>query len=97
MAGDGDDFMSYKNPQLDATIEKAQGTIDEKARLALWHQCERILHDDQPYTFLYSQKVLVFMDKRITNFRTTRSGSNMIWTWCQPMPWYVPESLQKYH
>jgi peptide/nickel transport system substrate-binding protein len=97
MAGDGDDFMSYKNPELDATIEQARRTIDDKARMELWHKCERILHEDQPYTFLFTQKLLVFMDKRIENFRISKSGSNMIWTWSQPMPWYVPTTMQKYH
>ncbi len=96
MEGDGDDFMSYKNPELDKAIEDARRTIDEPARMELWHKCDRILHEDQPYTFLMNNKQLRFMDKRIQNFHVTKAGSNFVMNWAVPMPWYVPGPMQKY-
>jgi peptide/nickel transport system substrate-binding protein len=96
MAGDGDDFMSYKNPQLDATIEQARRTLDEPARLELWHKAQRILHDDQPYTFLMFPKALRFFDKRIQNIQPAHTGLNVVWNWAVPIPWYVPPGMQKY-
>ncbi len=96
MAGDGDDVMSYANPELDATIEKARITVDEDARMELWRKCERILHEDQPYTFLIRPKSLRFFDQRIQNVNKTRTGLNIVWNWWQPLPWYVAPGTQKY-
>ena len=96
MAGDGDDVMSYANPDLDAAIEKARITVDEDQRMKLWHQCERILHEDQPYTFLIRPMALRFMDKRIQNVNVTKIGLNIFWPWPGPIPWYVAPDQQKY-
>jgi peptide/nickel transport system substrate-binding protein len=96
IVGDGDNVMSYSNPELDAAIRKARTTVDETARMQFWHQCESILHEDQPYTFLIRPKALRFMDKRIENVHRTLTGLNIVWNWWQPLPWYVPPGLQKY-
>jgi peptide/nickel transport system substrate-binding protein len=97
MEGDGDDFMSYKNPEMDKAIEAARRTIDTKARMELWHKCDRILHEDQPYTFLMDQKRLLFIDKRIEGLKLTKAGTNLVGNWCMPVPYYVPGPKQKYH
>ena len=96
MVGDGDDFMSYKNPELDATIEQARRTLNEPARIELWHKCQRILHEDQPYTFLMFPKYLRFFDNRIQNIQQAKTGLNVVWNWAVPIPWYVPPGMQKY-
>lgn len=89
----GDNFISYHNPKLDALIEKARTTVDESARMPLWQACERILYQDQPYTFLMRRKSLVFVDKRMHNLKVTRLGLNLGIT---PVEWYVPKAEQKY-
>ncbi len=89
----GDNFINYKNPRLDAVIEKARSTIDEEARMPLWHTAERILYEDQPYTFLMRSKSLVFIDDRIHNVQTTRLGLNKD---ILPVEWFVPAGMQKY-
>ena len=55
--------MSYANPKLDKLMEEARSTVDEAKRMPLWQQCHRIIHEDQPYTFLFNSKALVFLDK----------------------------------
>ncbi|MGH8503675.1 MAG: peptide-binding protein [Gammaproteobacteria bacterium] len=89
----GDNFINYENPRLDAVIEKARATIDEKARMRLWHQAERILHEDQPYTFLMRSQSLVFIDDRMRNVQVTRLGLNKD---IVPVEWFVPASMQRY-
>src|SRR3569623_223344 len=59
IADGGDDFISYNNPMLDQLIEKARATVDDKARMPLWQEAERILYEDQPYTFLMRRQSLV--------------------------------------
>ncbi|GIW76295.1 MAG: peptide-binding protein [Phycisphaerae bacterium] len=92
----GDNYMSYVNPELDKVIEAARSTVDESKRMPLWQQAHRILHEDQPYTFLLNRKSLIFIDKRIRNVQRTRSGLNFLSTSSMPNPWYVPLQLQKH-
>jgi len=92
----GDNFVSYASPELDAAIRQARRTLDEAKRMELWHRCERILHDDQPYTFLAVNKMLVLFDKRIENVHLAKTGLNVVMDWSMPIPWYVPSALQKY-
>ena len=90
---DGDNTISYKNPALDSLIDKARATVDEATRMPLWQQAERIMYDDQPYTFLMRRKTLAFIDKRIHNLQMTKLGLNR---GLLPLENYVPAAQQKY-
>ncbi|QBQ53972.1 peptide-binding protein [Nitrosococcus wardiae] len=89
----GDNFIAYRNPELDALIEEARATVDENKRMPLWQACEHILYEDQPYTFLMRRESLLFVDQRMRNLEITRLGLNLGVT---PVEWYVPEPEQKY-
>ena len=89
----GDNFINYKNPQLDKLIDQARATVVEEKRMPLWQQCERILYEDQPYTFLMRRKSMVFVDNRMKNIQITPLGLNLH---SVPVEWYVPGPLQKY-
>ncbi len=89
----GDNFVNYRNPELDRLIDQARATVDEAKRMPLWRRCEQILYEDQPYTFLMRRKSLVFIDKRMKNIQITRLGLNLH---SVPVEWYVPGPLQKY-
>jgi len=91
-----DNFMGYANEPLDQFIEQARATVDPDKRMPLWQQCHRIIHEDQPYTFLFRRKALVFFDNRIKNIQRTQAGLNWVETWPMPIPWYVPDSSQKW-
>ena len=71
-------------------------TIDPAKRMPLWHKCHQILHEDQPYTFLLTQKYLYFFDKRIQNVKPAKLGLNYWGYNVMPMAWYVPGPMQKY-
>lgn len=89
--GEGaDNFMSYSNPELDDLIDEARTTVDEDARMKLWNQVHAIIHEDQPYTFLYSRKSLIFVDDRFENVERVKIGLN------DRTEWYVPAAIQKY-
>lgn len=89
----GDNFVNYKNVELDKLIDQARGTVDEAKRMPLWQQAERIMQEDQPYTFLMRRKSLVFIDKRIQNLQVTNLGLNMGMV---PVEIFVPEGQHKY-
>jgi peptide/nickel transport system substrate-binding protein len=64
--------------------------------MTLWQQAHRILHEDQPYTFLINRKALSFYDKRIKNIKPSKLGLNLVQFYAMPIPWYVPTAEQKY-
>ncbi|MFW6060851.1 MAG: peptide-binding protein, partial [Phycisphaeraceae bacterium] len=65
----GDNSISYANPELDSLIAQARETVVEEERMPLWHEVHEILHEDQPYTFLFTRESLAFFDDRIRNIQ----------------------------
>jgi peptide/nickel transport system substrate-binding protein len=90
---DGDNTISYKSPELDKLMDQARATVDEAKRMPLWQQAERVMYDDQPYTFLMRRQSLSFVDKRIQNLQMTKLGLNR---GSLPLENYVPAAMQKY-
>ncbi|WP_369160161.1 peptide-binding protein [Candidatus Thiodiazotropha sp. LNASS1] len=93
IAGGGNNFINYSNPELDRLIEEARATVDEKKRMPLWRQAEAHLFNDQPYTFLRRSKSLVFIDRRLRNVVNTKVGLNLGQV---PLENYVPIVEQRY-
>ena len=89
----GDNFISYRNPELDRLMDQARAEVDEDKRMPLWRATEHILHEDQPYTFLMRRQTLAFVDRRIHNLEQTRLGLNLGMV---PVEIYVPLDVQKY-
>ena len=90
---EADNFINYKNPELDKCIERARTTVKKDKRMPIWHECEEIIYQDQPYTFLNRRASLVFVDKRFKNLKVTNFGLNLDST---PFESYVPANEQKY-
>ncbi len=84
-------FISYKNPEVDALLEKARSTFDQKQRKKYYNRFQEILAEDQPYTFLYVPDELIIISKRIRNIEPAPIGlgHNFI-------RWFVPKDEQKY-
>lgn len=89
----GDNFVSYISPELDQLIDEARATVDEEKRMAIWRKAEKVLYDDQPYTFLFRKQTLSFYDKKIQNLELTKVGLNDGFL---PAEVYVPTALQKH-
>lgn len=89
----GDNFINYRNPEFDRLVDQARAEVDEDKRMPLWHAAERILYEDQPYTFLMRRQTLAFIDHRLHNLEITNLGLNLARV---PVEIYVPGPLQKY-
>jgi peptide/nickel transport system substrate-binding protein len=85
----GNNRVGFSNAQADALIEQARRTVDEDKRYALYHQFDRILHEEQPYTFLVTRPRFVLIDKRFENVKVHKLGID-------PLEWYVPKDKQRY-
>jgi peptide/nickel transport system substrate-binding protein len=96
IAGQGDNRTHYINPELDKVIEQARSTVDEKQRMELWHKVHRILHEDQPFTFVLNRNSLWLVNKRVKNIERATIGLNFEYLAGGMIPWYVPKGMQKY-
>lgn len=90
----GNNFINYKSPELDKLIDEARATVDEEKRMVLWGKAEKILYEDQPYTFLFRRETLAFIDKRIANLGLTKLGLNRTFL---PTETFVPGDQQLYN
>jgi peptide/nickel transport system substrate-binding protein len=70
-------------------MEEARRTMDQEKRDELYHQFHRILHEEQPYTFLFTRPWLQLLDKRFENVIIHKLGLD-------PLEWYVPKEKQRY-
>jgi ABC-type transport system substrate-binding protein len=61
--------ISYVNKDLDKLIEEHRSCLDKARQVELYHQMHRILAEDQPYTFLFSEKFTCFGDARVQNVK----------------------------
>ncbi len=85
----GSNYVGFNVPEADRIIEKARITINDDERNKLYHQFHRILHEEQPYTFIYTKPAEAFLDKRFENV-------NMHLLGLVQYEWYVPKEKQRY-
>lgn len=48
----GSNFISYSNPEVDQLIELHRATLDKPKRMEIARQLQKLIYEDQPYTFL---------------------------------------------
>ena len=85
----GSNFVGFRNPQADALIEEARTTLNEDKRNELYYRLDEILHEEQPYTFLFTRPDLELLDNRFENVTVHKLGLN-------PHEWFVPKDKQRY-
>ncbi len=44
--------VGYRNSLVDSLIDKAKITMNPEVAKDLWHECQRIIYEDQPFTFI---------------------------------------------
>jgi peptide/nickel transport system substrate-binding protein len=74
----GSNYVGFSNREADRLIEKARQEFDAKKRIKMYHRFHEILHNEQPYTFLYATPNLVVVSKRFLNVREHKRGLNLL-------------------
>jgi len=87
--GRGNNFIGFRQAEADALIEEARRTMDAQKRNALYFRFHRLLHEEQPYTFLFTRPTFRFVDRRFENVVVHKLGLDYY-------EWYVPTLKQKY-
>ncbi len=86
----GSNHVSYKNTRADALLEEYRRTFDAQKRVELYREFQQILHQEQPYTFLFIQKAILAVDRRFQNVKLYPQRP-------RPLEWWVPKAQQRYH
>ena len=86
---EGSNFVGFSNEEADGLIDEARTEFDRERRIELYRKFSKIVHEDQPYTFLYCRKSTVAVNKRFRGVVVYPLG-------LEPRQWFVPSSLRKY-
>ncbi|MBN1283547.1 MAG: peptide-binding protein [Proteobacteria bacterium] len=70
----GSNFIGFSDPRVDEIVERARREFDEAKRDAMYREFQRIVHEEQPYTFLFINPSLVAVSKRFGNVVDYRLG-----------------------
>jgi peptide/nickel transport system substrate-binding protein len=88
-AESGSNFIGFKNEEADTLIEEARTEFDREKRMKLYRRFAEIVHEEQPYTFLFCRKSTVAVNKRFENVVVYPLGIDLL-------EWHVPLPLQMY-
>lgn len=71
-------FISFQNKEADRLIERARVIFDEERRNQLYWRFQEILHEEQPYTFLFSSFNLYTVSRRFDNVILHKLGLDLL-------------------
>jgi peptide/nickel transport system substrate-binding protein len=85
----GSNYIGFINEEADRIIEEGRTEFDREKRAELYRRFHRILHEEQPYTFLFNRDNLVALDRRFSNVNEYPLGPDST-------EWWVPAEKRKY-
>ncbi|MFH1259005.1 MAG: peptide-binding protein [Elusimicrobiota bacterium] len=85
-------FAGYQNKEVDKLLETGRRTFEQNLRKKIYWRIHRILHEEQPYCFLYYPESLPVIHQRFRGPEAAPLGLG--WNFIK---WYAPESEQKYN
>ena len=86
----GLNFVGYANPEADALLEQGRQLVDQSLRKPIYGRLQQILHEDQPYCFLYTPYALPIVSARIHGVESAPAGIS--WNFTR---WWIPQAQQK--
>jgi peptide/nickel transport system substrate-binding protein len=76
----GNNFVGYNNPELDKLVVDGRGpNCSQDARKTVYAQANKILNEDQPYNFGFSQNRILATDKRIRGIEPGSFSPDATW------------------
>ena len=89
--GEGSNFISYNNPESDKMLEENRTVFDETQRVELLKRWQKIIYDDQPTTFLWSEPSRYLYSDRFKNTRWYAYPDSPLLN-----EWWTPTGDQRY-
>ena len=62
--GSGSNYIGFINAEVDDILESYRREFDPERRIALYHRFQEILHEEQPYTFLWKGRNALAYSRR---------------------------------
>lgn len=90
IAKPGLNFVGYANPEADALLEQGRNLVDPASRKPIYDRFQEILHEDQPYCFLYTPYALPILTERVHGVEPAPAGIS--WNFVR---WWIPSSQQR--
>ncbi len=87
----GLNFVKFKNAEADALLEKGRRSLDQDERKRLYGRFQEILHEEQPYCFLYDPYSLPILSARFRNVAEAPAGITYNFE-----RWWVPKDQQTF-
>jgi peptide/nickel transport system substrate-binding protein len=84
-------FISYKDPEVDALLEAGRRTFVEAERKAIYGKFQDIMAEEQSVVFLYVADALQVVTSRVQGIVPAAAGISYNFA-----KWYVPQNLQRY-
>lgn len=79
-------YSSFCDPRADSLMQQALTTLDREAAKPLWDRYQRIIHDGQPYTFLYYLEERIGANRRLRGVEADARGHLV-----SVAEWWIPE------
>ena len=88
-AEEGSNYPGFKNDEVDRILQENREEFDRAKRIEKYHRFHEILHEEQPYLFLYARPGLMALDSRFRGVELYPGGLD-------PLEWWVPKSMQRH-
>ncbi len=82
--GNGSNFISFRNEETDEILETYRQEFDMDKRIVLYRRFQEILHEEQPYTFLWKSRVAVAYSRRYHGVNWYPAGAVPQEWWVEP-------------
>jgi peptide/nickel transport system substrate-binding protein len=77
-------WVSHCHPEVDRLLEQLPLIADRSAALPRWQEYQRLIADQQPYTFVYFQQRLEGISNRLLNVNPDARGD-----WLDAKRWFI--------
>jgi peptide/nickel transport system substrate-binding protein len=88
--GGGFNFIGFRNSEVDQILEDYRREFDLKKRVKLYQRYQEILHEQQPYTFLWKSRGVTAYSRRFRGVNWYPGGP-------VPQEWWVAMADRLYH
>ncbi len=85
----GSNAISFKNSEVDAILEDYRKEFSEIRRIEMYGRLQEIIHNQQPYTFLWKSRSAQAYSRRFSGVNWYPSGADLL-------EWWVDEDDQRY-
>ncbi|HUF89389.1 MAG TPA: peptide-binding protein [Gemmatimonadota bacterium] len=82
-------YPSYSNLEADSLMLRALTTLDREEARPLWKRYSEVIHEDQPYTFLYYLEERLGVSSRLHDVTADARGHLI-----SAAEWWIPEAMQ---